>query len=57
MNILISIGTPSSQNSSSNDTTTMGERMALASAKNYLRVGAFSKKGLINQLEFDGENK
>ena len=45
----------SSQNSSSeNDGTTMGERMALSSAKNYLRTMGFSKKGLINQLEFEG---
>ncbi len=36
------------------DNATVGERMALASAKNYLRVGAFSKKGLMNQLEFEG---
>ena len=43
-----------SQNITNNDTTTMGERMALASAKNYLRVSAFSKKGLIEQLEFEG---
>ena len=45
----------SSQNSSSeNDGATMGERMALSSAKNYLRTMGFSKKGLINQLEFEG---
>ncbi len=44
----------SEQTNSSNETTTMGERMALASAKNYLRVMAFSKKGLISQLEFEG---
>ena len=45
----------SSQNSSSeNDGTTMGERMALSSAKNYLRTMGFSKKGLIKQLEFEG---
>lgn len=43
-----------SQNETNNDNTTMGERMALASAKNYLRVSAFSKKGLIKQLEFEG---
>ena len=45
----------SSQSSSSeNDGTTMGERMALSSTKNYLRTMGFSKKGLINQLEFEG---
>ena len=43
-----------SQSASNNDNATMGERMALASAKNYLRVSAFSKKGLIDQLEFEG---
>ena len=32
----------------------MGERMALTSAKNYLRGSAFSRKGLIEQLEFEG---
>ena len=32
----------------------MGERMALSSAKNYLRTMGFSKKGLIKQLEFEG---
>ena len=46
--------TPDTSQSTSNDNTTMGERMALASAKNYLRVSAFSKKGLIDQLEFEG---
>ena len=44
----------SSSSSSENDGTTMGERMALASAKNYLRTMGFSKKGLIRQLEFEG---
>ena len=44
----------SSQNSSENDGATMGERMALSSAKNYLRTMGFSKKGLIKQLEFEG---
>ena len=45
---------PSNNNDSEDDGTTMGERMALASAKNYLRTMGFSKKGLINQLEFEG---
>lgn len=43
-----------SQGSSNNDGATFGERMALSSAKNYLRVSAFSKKGLLEQLEFEG---
>ena len=42
------------QSASNNVNATMGERMALASAKNYLRVIAFSRKGLIEQLEFEG---
>lgn len=37
-----------------NDNATMGEKMALSSAKNYLRTMGFSKKGLIEQLEFEG---
>ena len=37
-----------------NETATFGELMALESAKNYLRVSAFSKQGLIEQLEFEG---
>ena len=45
---------PGTSQSANNDNATMGERMALASAKNYLRVSAFSKKGLIDQLEFEG---
>ncbi|MBQ9802366.1 MAG: Ltp family lipoprotein [Clostridia bacterium] len=36
------------------DGTTMGERMALETAKNYLRTMGFSKQGLIEQLEFEG---
>lgn len=32
----------------------MGERNALAAAKSYLNVSAFSRKGLIEQLEFKG---
>ena len=45
----------SSQSSSSNDDkASMGEKMALASAKNYLRTMGFSKQGLIKQLEFEG---
>ena len=33
---------------------TIGELNALASAKNYLRAMAFSREGLINQLEYEG---
>lgn len=40
--------------SPSKDNATIGERMALSSAKDYLRVSALSRKGLIDQLEFEG---
>lgn len=46
-----------SSNSSSSSTassTTMGERNALADAKLYLNVMAFSYEGLIDQLEYEG---
>jgi hypothetical protein len=33
---------------------TMGERNALAKAERYLSIMAFSRSGLIDQLEFDG---
>lgn len=33
---------------------TRGEKNALAKAKTYLKIMAFSKKGLIKQLKFDG---
>lgn len=36
------------------DKTTIGERNALKSAKNYLSMMAFSKSGLAKQLEFEG---
>lgn len=36
------------------DTATMGEKNALSKAKSYLRYSAFSYKGLIDQLEFEG---
>ena len=38
----------------SDGVTTMGERNALESAKQYIRVMAFSYSGLIGQLEFEG---
>ena len=44
-------------NSASNDediSLTMGQKNALRSAKNYLRTMAFSRSGLISQLEFEG---
>ena len=33
---------------------TRGEKNALVKAKTYLKIMAFSKKGLIKQLKFDG---
>ena len=36
------------------DTTTMGERNAAKKALEYLRFMAFSRDGLIDQLEFEG---
>ncbi len=37
-----------------NDSISLGKINALASAKSYLRVSAFSYNGLIEQLEFEG---
>lgn len=47
---------PSSSGSDSNNAnnTTIGERNALRSAKNYLNTMPFSYSGLIKQLEFEG---
>lgn len=50
MNLL---GDPEETTNSSGSATT-GERMALSSAKNYLRTMGFSKSGLVKQLEFEG---
>jgi len=36
------------------DTATLGEKNAVDKAKSYLRVMAFSREGLIDQLEFEG---
>lgn len=36
------------------DTATLGEKNALEKAKSYLRVMAFSREGLIDQLEYEG---
>jgi hypothetical protein len=50
-------GNPSNnttQNSITDNKATVGEKMALSSAKNYLRTMGFSKQGLIDQLEFEG---
>jgi hypothetical protein len=44
--------TPTTTNPS--DNLTMGERNALAKAEDYLAVTAFSREGLIEQLEYEG---
>jgi SOS response regulatory protein OraA/RecX len=36
------------------DTATLGEKNAAAKALSYLRYSAFSREGLIDQLEFEG---
>jgi hypothetical protein len=36
------------------DTTTSGQRNALSTAEDYLNYTAFSRQGLIEQLEFEG---
>ena len=36
------------------DTMTIGEKNALSKAKSYLKYSAFSKEGLIEQLEYEG---
>ncbi len=41
-------------NTANSDETTLGQRNALRSAKNYLRTMPFSYSGLIKQLEFEG---
>lgn len=40
--------------SSYDDNMTTGQRNALRKAEDYLRYSAFSREGLINQLEFEG---
>src|SRR3954453_5663911 len=39
---------------SSAPASTAGERNALSKARDYLQISAFSKKGLVEQLEYDG---
>lgn len=43
-----------SSTNSKNNTSTFGEKNALASACEYLEVSAFSREGLIEQLEYEG---
>lgn len=49
-----SSGSSTSQPSSSKQSATVGEQNALKSAKRYLNSMPFSKKGLIDQLEYEG---
>ena len=44
----------SDNNNVSTDTVTLGEKNALSKAKSYLKVMAFSKDGLYDQLLFEG---
>jgi len=46
--------TSTSPTSSVPDTATMGEKNALSKALSYLDYSAFSREGLIEQLEFEG---
>jgi hypothetical protein len=70
--VLASCATPSSTDSSGSSSTeevpvensqvpgakeTVSQANALKAARNYLNLTAFSKKGLIEQLEFDGYEK
>lgn len=41
------------KSSASSDSSTMGEKNALAQAKNYLNIMSFSYSGLVEQLEYD----
>jgi len=47
------IETPAPTPTQTQDTTTIGEKNALKKAKNYLSFMAFSRGGLIHQLEYD----
>lgn len=44
----------SSKNTGKNDNITTGQKNALNSAKQYLSIMAFSYKGLVKQLEYEG---
>jgi hypothetical protein len=52
--VISEVGTIEEQKENTNSQTTMGEKNALRSAKNYLSFTAFSYTGLIRQLEFEG---
>lgn len=49
--------TQNSEQSSSGQSVTMGQRNALAKAKEYLSVTAFSHRGLVEQLEYEGYSR
>lgn len=51
--ILESFGLSTGGGGNNNQTPTMGEKNALSKAKDYLRLMAFSYKGLIRQLEYE----
>jgi len=52
-----SYSSSSSTSSSSSSSATLGEKNALKSANSYLRSMAFSRSGLIKQLEYEGYTK
>ncbi len=45
---------PSDKSEEKKSSATLGERNALAAAKNYLNISGFSKKQLAEQLKFEG---
>lgn len=49
-----SVSTPSSTSTQSSTSPTLGQKNALSKAKQYLNISGFSRKGLIEQLEFEG---
>ena len=53
-NTTTSVSTQSNDESISNNNASIGEKNALKSAKSYLAFTAFSYKGLIGQLEYEG---
>ena len=53
-NTTTSVSTQSNDESISNNNASIGEKNALKSAKSYLAFTAFSYKGLVGQLEYEG---
>ena len=53
-NVTEGSGETTQSTQSKNETMTMGQKIALKKAKSYLNTMAFSRDGLIKQLEFEG---